>query len=291
MTAVTLAGSPVALELSGLLRDEIDAIESERGSAPTLGIVLATADPSALAYSNSIRKTAARVGVNCETHNLEPASTTEQIVDYLRALSSDEATDGIIVLQPLAEHVDRRLVADAISPDKDIDGITTANAGRVYLGDNDALAPSTPAGGILLLKHYEVPIAGQRAVVVGRSPVVGRPMAMLLLAEHATVTVAHSRTRDLASITQAADIVVAAVGSPGAITAEMISPGTVVVDFGVNFVNGSIVGDVAYDEVSNVARAITPVPGGTGRVTTMVLMRNTVRAARLQMRPRAGSTF
>jgi methylenetetrahydrofolate dehydrogenase (NADP+)/methenyltetrahydrofolate cyclohydrolase len=193
-----------------------------------------------------------------------------------------------LFLQPLPPHLSRDAVAGLLDPLKDIDGITTLNAGRLFQGDRDVLAPSTPAGGMALLKHYNVPIAGQLAVVLGRSPVVGKPMAALLLAENATVAICHSRTRDLARITREADILVAGVGKAGVVTGEMVKPGATVLDFGVNFLDGRMVGDADAESVAAVAGRLTPTPGGAGRVTTIVLLRNTIKAATLQQRRRAG---
>jgi methylenetetrahydrofolate dehydrogenase (NADP+)/methenyltetrahydrofolate cyclohydrolase len=173
-------------------------------------------------------------------------------------------------------------VADRLDPLKDIDGITTYNAGRLFHNDRNVLAPSTPAGGMALLKHYQVQIAGRYAVVIGRSPVVGRPMAAMLMAADATVTTCHSRTPDLERFTRDADILVSAVGKPGTVRASMVKPGATVVDFGVSFMDGHMLGDVDAEQVLEVAGRLTPVPGGTGRVTTAVLLRNTIKAATLQ---------
>jgi methylenetetrahydrofolate dehydrogenase (NADP+) / methenyltetrahydrofolate cyclohydrolase len=204
----------------------------------------------------------------------------------IERLNTRDDVHGIIVLQPLPGHLSRVEVSDRLDPLKDIDGITTFNAGRLFHDDRNVLAPSTPAGGMALLKHYGVEIAGKHAVVVGRSPVVGKPMSLMLLAENATVTMCHSRTTDLQAMTRQADILISAVGKPGTISKDMVRDGATVVDFGVNFVDGTMTGDVDFEEVAQVASAITPVPGGTGRVTTMVLVRNTIKAMRLQVERR-----
>jgi methylenetetrahydrofolate dehydrogenase (NADP+) / methenyltetrahydrofolate cyclohydrolase len=206
--------------------------------------------------------------------------------DHLRLilgdLNHDPEIDGVIVFQPLPDHLDRDLPANVLSADKDIDGITYVNAGRLSL-NVPHLVPSTPLGGIEILKHYEIPIEGQHAVVVGRSPIVGQPMALLLLSENATVTICHSRTQNLGNLTRQADIVVLATGRPGVLTGDMISAGTTVLDFGANYVDGKMTGD-SDESVFDVAGAITPVPGGTGVVTQRVLAANTIKAARIQRR-------
>ncbi|HEX5499502.1 MAG TPA: bifunctional 5,10-methylenetetrahydrofolate dehydrogenase/5,10-methenyltetrahydrofolate cyclohydrolase, partial [Thermomicrobiales bacterium] len=196
----------------------------------------------------------------------------------IEALNRSPAAHGVLVLMPLPAQLSADLVLEQLSPLKDVDGITPTNAGRLYLG-LPALRPSTPQGGIELLDFYDVPIAGRRAVVIGRSPVVGRPLAMLFLQRDATVTICHRATPDLATFTRAADIVAVGAGSPGLLTGAMLRPGAVVVDFGVTVVDGQLVGDADEATVSSVASACTPVPGGAGPVTTAVLARNTVAAA------------
>lgn len=286
MSHLVLDGKAVARELKARARDELQQFVEKHGSAPTLRILEVGHDPSADAYKRAIVRTASSVGLDVQAVDLPLVSTQEEVIQAINDLNDDEAINGIIVLQPLPKHLSRVGVSDMLDPLKDIDGITTFNAGRLFHDDRDVLAPSTPAGGMALLKHYGIDIAGKHAVVVGRSPVVGKPMSLMLLAENATVTICHSRTVNLEEITRQADILVSAAGRPGTIQADMVKPGAVVVDFGVNFVDGVMTGDVAYDEVSQIASAITPVPGGTGRVTTMVLVRNTIKAARLQVQRR-----
>lgn len=288
MSCTELAGSAVARELSARVRDELADLRERFGVDPQLTIVSATDDPSAHAYRDSILKVAKRNDLRCGACNVASDESQDHLLEVVAELNRDQDVHGVIILQPLPPHIDRVTVADTLSPLKDVDGVTTFNAGRLMHADRDVLAPSTPAGGMLLLKHYEIPIEGQHAVVIGRSPVVGRPMALMLLAENATVSIAHSRTRDLAALSKQADILVAAAGKPGMITGDMVKRGATVIDFGVNFVDGKMLGDVDAESVSTVAGALTPVPGGTGRVTTMVLLRNTIKAARLQLN--AGSS-
>jgi methylenetetrahydrofolate dehydrogenase (NADP+)/methenyltetrahydrofolate cyclohydrolase len=268
---------------------ELTAVLDEYGMRPRLAVVQVGDDLSASAYRDSILRVAAGIGIDGEVVGL-PADTDEtSTLGMIGELNLNPAVNGIIVLQPLPSQLARVSIADHIDPLKDVDGITTFNAGRLFHDDLDVLAPSTPAGGMALLKHYQVPLAGKHAVVVGRSPVVGKPMAMMLMAEHATVTICHSRTADLAHFTRQADILVAAVGQPGLITANMVRPSATVLDFGVSFVEGRMLGDVDAASVAQVAGGLTPVPGGTGRVTPVVLVRNTLKATRLQLRSRVVS--
>jgi len=287
MTVLLLDGRPVARELRDRARAELQRFENAYGIAPGLAIVLVGGDPSAQAYRDAILKAASAVGVPATVRALPAQADQVELDALLDELNDRQDVHGVLVLQPLPPHLSRVAVADRLASEKDIDGITTFNAGRLFHDDRDVLAPSTPAGGMALLKHYNVPIAGQHAVVLGRSPVVGKPMAAMLLAENATVTVCHSRSRDLPALASQADILVAAVGKPGFITGSMIRTGATVIDFGVNYVDERMVGDVDYNSAAQVAGRLTPVPGGTGRVTTIVLLRNTIKAATLQFRRRA----
>jgi methylenetetrahydrofolate dehydrogenase (NADP+) / methenyltetrahydrofolate cyclohydrolase len=277
-----LEGKPVALEIERRLRDELAEVDHAPGPPATAAAVLVGDDESSYSYFRSILKTFKRVGIDVIPREISAGISESHLRLILGELNHDPEIDGVIVFQPLPDHLDRDLPANVLSADKDIDGITYANAGRLSLGVPQ-LVPSTPMGGIEILKYYDIPIEGQHAVVVGRSPIVGQPMALLLLSENATVTICHSRTRDLGSFTRQADIVVLAAGKADMLTAEMISPGATVLDFGVNFVDGKMTGD-ADDSVFEVAGAITPVPGGTGVVTQRVLAANTVRAARYHRR-------
>lgn len=286
-----LDGRAVARDMKARALDELNQLRCRFGVTPSLWVVGAGSDPSAQAYQRAIVRIATSVGLDAQTLTLPESASQSELNREIDRLNGDSAVNGIIVLQPLPPHLSRVEVADRLHPLKDIDGITTFNAGRLFHDDRDVLAPSTPAGGMALLKYYGIEIAGKHAVVVGRSPVVGKPMALMLLAENATVTVCHSHTHDLANVTRQADILVSAVGRPGAITADMVKPGATVIDFGVNFINDKMRGDVNFDDVSEVASAITPVPGGTGRVTTMVLVRHTLKAMRLQREAQEPGVF
>lgn len=282
MSTIVLDGRAVAREMRSRALEELAQLRSRFDFTPTLWIVSVGHHQSANAYQRAIIKAARGVEIGVETLELADQASQHEVNTAIDGLNRDVSVTGIIVLQPLPAHISRVEVSDRLDPLKDIDGITTFNAGRLFHDDRDVLAPSTPAGGMALLKHYGVEIAGRHAVVVGRSPVVGKPMSLMLLADDATVTTCHSRTTDLTVFTRQADILISAVGRPGTITRDMVKPGAAVVDFGVNFINGAMIGDVQYDSVSQIASAITPVPGGTGRVTTMVLVRNTLKAMRLQ---------
>lgn len=233
--------------------------------------------PSAEAYRTSIDRTMTRVNIEHQARSLPGATTEAAFIRELHELGADPLVTGILVLMPLPDHLPLTLVFEHLSPIKDVDGITPTNAGRLSLG-LPSLRPSTPQGGLELLDHYGLAIEGARAVVIGRSNVVGRPLATLLTQRHATVTVCHRRTVDLAAEVRRADLVGIAAGSPGLVTPEMIKPGATVLDFGVNVVDDKIVGDADFAGLLSVAGAITPVPGGTGPVTALVLARNTVAA-------------
>ena len=280
MTAVVLGGRPVALELSRKAREELADLRARFDLQPVLSIVRVGDDESSIAYERSILRTGRSAGIEVCTVGLPEKTTADDLRQTIERLNGDTGVHGIIVLQPLPANLSRFAVADVVAPSKDVDGITTYNAGRLFHDDFDVLAPSTPAGGMALLKHYAIPMEGRHAVVVGRSSVVGKPMAMMLLAENATVTICHSRTERLAEICCQADILVSAVGRANFIKDDYVKPGATIVDFGVNFVEGAMTGDVDQAAVAHLAAGVTPVPGGTGQVTTMVLVRNTIRAAR-----------
>jgi methylenetetrahydrofolate dehydrogenase (NADP+)/methenyltetrahydrofolate cyclohydrolase len=272
--------------LSSRLRDEITAssarLIAEGGRAPQLATLLVGDDPSSEAYRTSIVRTTSRVGIGHTPVDLPKEISPSAFTARLDELNSDASVTGILVLMPLPDHLPPALVHEHLSPLKDVDGITPTNAGRLHMG-LPSLRPSTPQGGIELLDHYGVELEGRRAVVVGRSNVVGRPLASLLLQRNATVTICHRRSVDLPSFTRAADVLCCAAGHAGLITALMVKPGAVVLDFGVNVTGDRLVGDVDFDPVAEIAGGITPVPGGTGPVTALVLARNTVAAGFVAM--------
>lgn len=275
--ATVLEGRPVARAILAQARDDLAEYVTQAGRPPELATVMAGDDDSAAAYLRAIHRTFNRVGIPVRDVSLPSDVTESALRATLDELNADAAVSGIIVLQPLPSHLPGGLASELVDPAKDVDGVTPANAGRLAVG-LPALPPSTPAGGMAILEHYGVPIAGRHTVVIGRSPVVGLPMALMLLAANATVTVCHSRTTDLPAVTRQADILVAAAGRPGLVRPDMVKPGATVIDFGVNFVDGVMVGDVE-PAVGEVAGGLTPVPGGTGAVTNAILVRNTLRAA------------
>lgn len=274
-----LDGRAVAAKIRGEVTEEVSAFAARQGQAPGLTAVLVGEDPASRVYIRRIGQTCAEVGIRFQRLDLPAATTADELRETLGRLNGDASVSGVIVQMPLPKHIPAGTVGDTLSPEKDVDGVCPANAGRLLLGLT-AFVPATPLGGFELLKRFEIPIKGAEAVVVGRSPIVGKPMASLLLNEHATVTICHSRTRDLGEVTRRADILVAAIGKAKMITADMVKPGAAVVDFGINPTEGGIIGDVDFGAVAEIAGFITPVPGGTGPMTNVMLMRNTLAAAR-----------
>ena len=283
MTVQLLRGQPVAEQIRAELAQELFNFKREYGITPQLAIVQMGDDPAATAYVKRIERAFAAAEMVCILHQL-PAGTSEaDFSDTIVELNQDARVHGVIVQMPLPPHLNQEMVTSRLSPLKDVDGIHPHNAGLLALG-RPAFVPATPLGGLELLKRSGIEIKGREAVIVGRSNIVGKPMFFLLLQEHATVTVCHSRTRNLPEVTRRADILVAAIGKARMITADMVKPGAVVLDFGINVVEGKVVGDVDFEAVKGVAGAITPVPGGTGPTTNAVLLRNTLDAAKLQIR-------
>lgn len=275
-------GAPVSAALSERIRADVQALGA-RGVMPRLAIVRAGASPDDLAYERGASKRAAALGVETETVALPPDVTQARLLDELARLNAAPEVHGILLLRPLPAHIDETAACNAILPDKDVDGVTNASLAAVFTGAPHGFAPCTAAACIALLDHYGVELAGKRAVVVGRSLVVGRPLAMLLLHRNATVTLCHTRTRDLAAVCREADILVAAAGREGVVGAAHVSAGQVVLDVGIHVrEDGTLCGDVVFDEVEPVVAAVTPVPGGVGSVTTAVLLRHVVQAARRQ---------
>lgn len=275
-------GAPVSAALSERIRADVQALGA-RGVMPRLAIVRAGASPDDLAYERGASKRAAALGVETETVALPLDVTQERLLDELARLNAAPEVHGILLLRPLPAHIDEAAACNAILPDKDVDGVTNASLAAVFTGAPHGFAPCTAAACIALLDHYGVELAGKRAVVVGRSLVVGRPLAMLLLHRNATVTLCHTRTRDLAAVCREADILVAAAGREGVVGAAHVSAGQVVLDVGIHVrEDGTLCGDVVFDEVEPVVAAVTPVPGGVGSVTTAVLLRHVVQAARRQ---------
>lgn len=278
MESRLLRGAPIA----GRLREQVAAAAAlfadQVGTPPVIATLLADQHPSALAYRDAISRGVGRVGIEHRPIDLAASTTPEQFVESLDELNHERAVHGILVLMPLPDQLSVHLVFEHLSPLKDVDGITPTNAGRLHLG-LPSLRPSTPQGGIEILDYYDIPIRGLNAVVIGRSNVVGKPFATMLTQRHATVTLCHRQTRDLAGIVHRADLVALAAGHPGLVDHSMLQPGAIVLDFGVNVVDGAIVGDLDPAGLDELGVSYTPVPGGTGPVTTLVLAHNTVAAA------------
>jgi len=279
LTATILNGRALAKTLREELRADVQTFIVDSGVAPTLAVVQVAGDAASDRYVRSIQKACGDIGITF-AHRLLPADTAQSMLEAsVRELSADSAISGILLQLPLPVGLESAGVIAQLDPRKDVDGIHPISAGRLAQG-LPCLVPNTPAGGMELLRRNRIALAGKRALVVGRSNIVGKPMALLLLQENATVTIAHSRTPDLAGTVRAAEIVIAAVGRAGLITGAMLRPGAIVVDFGINVLDdGTIVGDVDFASAAEVAGAITPVPGGTGPVTNVMLLRNVLRAA------------
>ncbi len=266
--------------LAAQVRAEVARRVAELGRPVGLATVLVGEDQASAIYVRRKREACAEVGIESIHHELAEETSEAELLTLVADLGADDRVTGILVQLPLPGHMDEGRVIRAIAPIKDVDGFHPVSAGHLLQGEPTFVA-ATPAGIMELLRAYEVPLTGARAVVVGRSNIVGKPMGLLLLAEHATVTICHSRTQDLALVVKEADVVVAAVGRAGMITREMVKEGATVIDVGINRVDGKVVGDVAED-VREVAGRLTPVPGGVGPMTIASLLRNTVRAAGFQ---------
>jgi methylenetetrahydrofolate dehydrogenase (NADP+)/methenyltetrahydrofolate cyclohydrolase len=286
---VVIDGKEAAASVTAAVSEAAGSLEQSAGVKPGLAVVIVGDDPASHAYVNSKSKMAKQCGFNSIQHSL-PQETTQQDLEKLVAeLNADPAIHGILVQLPLPKHLDAEPVIQSISPEKDVDGLSVVNAGKIATGDlATGLISCTPAGAMLLVKRiHGNDLSGLNAVVIGRSNLFGKPMALLLLAANATVTVAHSKTADLAAACRHADILVAAVGRPQMVKADWVKPGATVIDVGINRVpapdkgegKSRLVGDVAFGEVSEIAGAITPVPGGVGPMTIAMLMANTVIAA------------
>jgi methylenetetrahydrofolate dehydrogenase (NADP+)/methenyltetrahydrofolate cyclohydrolase len=277
-----VTGAPRAQPLDGravsdAVAARLTARVAELPFVPRLVFVRVGEDPASVFYVRSKQRYAKRVGVDAETLVLPETVAQAELMDTIARLNADPETDGILVQLPLPAHLDAAPVLEAIDPGKDVDGFHPVNVGRLWSGA-PALVPCTPLGLLAILDHYELDVLGKHVVVVGRSHMVGKPAAALFLGRHATVTVAHSRTRDLGAVVRTGDVVVAAVGRAGLVTADMVRPGAVVLDVGMTRVDDRIVGDVAED-VWGVAGHMTPMPGGTGLVTVAMVLQNTLTAA------------
>ena len=279
MSAAIIDGKKLAAAVKAEAAAEVQQLK-EQGVVPCLAVLLVGEDPASQVYVRGKANDCAECGIESRVIRLDAATTQEELLARIDALAADDAVHGILVQLPLPAHIDESAVIAAIPPEKDVDGFTPVNAGRLLTGE-PCFAPCTPEGCLRMIQSTGIDIAGKRAVVVGRSNIVGKPAALLLLAANATVTICHSRTRNLADICREADILVAAVGRQGFITGDMVKPGAVVIDVGINRgADGKLHGDVDFAAASEKAAFITPVPGGVGLMTRAMLMKNTVAAAR-----------
>jgi methylenetetrahydrofolate dehydrogenase (NADP+)/methenyltetrahydrofolate cyclohydrolase len=277
-------GKAFAAGLRGRIGEAVARLQADGGPTPGLAVVLVGENPASQVYIRNKAKQTVEVGMQSFEHRLAVETSQSDLLDLIDQLNADPTVHGVLVQLPLPDQIDAQAVLDAIDPDKDVDGFHVINAGRLLTGAGTPLVPCTPLGCTMLLKEYAGPLKGASAVIVGRSNIVGKPLALLLLAEHCTVTIAHSRTRDLPGLCRTADILVAAVGRPEMVRGDWVKPGATVIDVGINRVEAKggktrLVGDVAFEEAARVAGAITPVPGGVGPMTIACLLANTVTAA------------
>lgn len=292
MTAKLLSGSDLAKAMRAEIEAEVGAFVKEFGFAPTAAVVRAGNDPASVSYSGALEKALGARGLGFQLHTLPETATQKEVVALVARLNSDKAIHGIMIQEPLPKGIDEAAVKDVLSPDKDVDGVHPVNTGRLAQAAPSGrpamvgpfFAPATPSGGMEILKRNSVELKGKNAVIVGRSNIVGKPMALLLLRENASVSICHSQTNDLPGLCRTADILCAAVGKANMIKGSWIKPGAIVIDFGVNYENDKMVGDVAFNEAVEVAGMITPVPGGTGPMTNIMLMKNLIEAAKRQMK-------
>jgi methylenetetrahydrofolate dehydrogenase (NADP+)/methenyltetrahydrofolate cyclohydrolase len=279
VSAKVIDGKAVAAKVRERVRSEVAEYADARGRAPGLATVLVGDDPASQIYVHNKHKASEEVGIRSFDHQLTVQTTEDELLGLIERLNADQAVDGILVQLPLPEQIDPDAVLATLDPGKDVDGLTPTNAGLLASGA-PGLVPCTPEGVMELLRHEGVELEGAEAVVVGRSNLVGRPVASLLLGANATVTTCHSRTRDLAGVCRRADVLVAAVGSPRLLGADAVKPGATVIDVGMNRTDDGLVGDVDFEAALEVAGAITPVPGGVGPMTIAMLLVNTLAAAR-----------
>ncbi|MBQ7960375.1 MAG: bifunctional methylenetetrahydrofolate dehydrogenase/methenyltetrahydrofolate cyclohydrolase FolD [Clostridia bacterium] len=277
--ATILSGKTVSARIKENLKEEIESLK-KNGTLPGLAVIIVGEDPASKVYVGRKEAMCTELGMHSKKFALPEETTQEELISLVEKLNNDDSIHGILVQLPLPKHLDEKAVINTIRPEKDVDAFHPVNVGKIMIGDYD-FVPCTPAGIMELIAESNVEIEGKNCVVIGRSNIVGKPMSMLLLHKNGTVTTCHSRTKDLKEVTKQADILVAAVGRANFVTADMVKPGAVVIDVGMNRLeDGKLVGDVAFDEVEKVAGAITPVPGGVGPMTIAMLMQNTLTAAK-----------
>jgi methylenetetrahydrofolate dehydrogenase (NADP+)/methenyltetrahydrofolate cyclohydrolase len=280
--AQIIDGRAIAKKIREEVAEEVKGLKEKGGGVPKLAVVLAGDDPASQVYVRNKEKACAEVGVPSEVRRIPSSVKEKELIDIVRQLNRDKAVHGILIQLPLPKGISELAVLNEISPEKDVDGLHPMNMGKLFKGENPLFIPCTPQGIIELVLSTGVEIKGKEAVVVGRSNIVGKPTAVLLLQNHATVTICHSRTRDLGEVTRRAEILVVAVGSPGIVRGDMIRKGAVVIDVGSNRVGEKLVGDVDFDSAKEVAGHLTPVPGGVGPMTIAMLLKNTLKAAKVR---------
>ena len=285
MTALLLQGRPVSSRIRAELAPEIDRYRRENGLAPTLAVIRVGNPPAAIRYTRAIDRVFTDCGMGFQMHVLPEDVNEAQVIAKLQELERAADVHGILLQRPLPRPLNVRLVMAEFPSDKDVEGVSPASIGALAVETAGPFRCSTPSAAVELLSYYGIPLAGKRAVVIGRSSILGMPMALMLLQADATVVIAHSQTHDIAQLVRQADVIVAAAGQPALVTAEMVAVGATVIDFGVTVRDDHLVGDVDFEAVCQRAGAITPVPGGTGPVTSAILMRHTVRAAQKQASP------
>ena len=280
--AEIISGKIVSEKLRGEIRDEVALFKKEKGISPALAVILVGSDPASMVYVRNKHKACLDVGIESIQIELPENISEDELLSKIDELNNDKTVNGILVQLPLPKHINESRVIERIDPVKDVDAFHPINQGKILVG-NYSFLPCTPSGIISLIDHYNIDIAGKNCVVIGRSNIVGKPMALLLTERHGTVTLCHSRTKNLKDICLGADIIVVAIGRAEFLTADMVKPGAVVIDVGINRLeNGKLVGDVAFDQVSEIASFITPVPGGVGPMTITTLLKNTLLAAKIQ---------
>jgi methylenetetrahydrofolate dehydrogenase (NADP+)/methenyltetrahydrofolate cyclohydrolase len=281
MSAQLLDGNALSKTLKAQIKDEVATFAAEFGMTPTLAVLRIGEDEAAAGYARAIEKNCKSVGVVYQPHVLTGETTQAEAAALVRALSADRQVHGVMILEPITPGLQLDALIDLIDPAKDVDGVHPTNMGRLLANRPPFMVPATPAGGLRMLEEAGVSFQGKNAVVVGRSEIVGKPMALLLLHRHCTVTIAHSRTVDLPALCRTADILCVGVGRAEMVKGNWVKPGAVVVDFGTNYTDGGLKGDCEQSSVAEVASILTPVPGGTGPMTNAMLMANLLQAAKL----------
>ncbi|MGM9617451.1 bifunctional methylenetetrahydrofolate dehydrogenase/methenyltetrahydrofolate cyclohydrolase FolD [Butyricicoccus sp.] len=279
MSAIRMDGKMVSAKVRGSILEEVNKLK-EQGVRPGLAVIIVGEDPASQVYVRNKERACEECGFYSEKYALPEETTQEQLLELIEELNHNPRIDGILCQLPVPKHIDDQAIIDAISPEKDVDAFHPVNVGKIMVGNFDFL-PCTPAGVMQLLEEYGIDPQGKNCVVIGRSNIVGKPMSMLLLHKHGTVTICHSRTKNLKEVCAQADILVAAVGKADFVTADMVKEGATVIDVGMNRKDGKLCGDVCFDEVNEKAAYLTPVPGGVGPMTITMLMKNTLKAAKL----------